>query len=177
MNLHFNNFKITELNTKQGIEFYNLINSNRMRLESYFAGTVKNTKTKEDTLSYCKLIDEKVREKSYLPFTIINKENNSLIGFIDIKNIDWNVPKAEIGYFIDAGQEGKGIITKAVALIIENLIKEYNFKKLLCRANSENIGSIKVALKNGFELEGIIRNDYRTTDNKVVDLNYYGKVF
>jgi len=34
-----------------------------------------------------------------------------------------------------------------------------------------------VALKNGFELEGIIRNDYRTTDNKVVDLNYYGRVF
>ena len=27
------------------------------------------------------------------------------------------------------------------------------------------------------KLEGTIRNDYRTMDNEVVDLNYYGRVF
>ena len=32
-------------------------------------------------------------------------------------------------------------------------------------------------LKNGFELEGTIRRDYKTTKGEVVDLNYYGKVF
>jgi RimJ/RimL family protein N-acetyltransferase len=34
-----------------------------------------------------------------------------------------------------------------------------------------------VILKNGFELEGTIRNDYRTTKGEIVDLNYYGRVF
>ena len=118
-----------------------------------------------------------MKNKSYLPFIIVNKENNDFIGYVDVKNIDWGVPKAELGYFIDLEYEGKGIISQALAVIIDNLTKKYQFKKLLCRVNSQNLGSINVALKNGFELEGTIRNDYRTTDNKVVDLNYYGKVF
>jgi len=174
---NFKNFKIVEFDTKQGESFFNLIDSNRARLSEYFAGTVANTKTLEETLEYCKLIDQKMKNKSYLPFSIINTENNNLVGFIDVKNIDWVVPKAEIGYCIDFKYEGRGIISRALDCVIIYLTKEYHFKKLLCRVNSYNLGSINVALKNGFELEGIIRNDYRTTDNKVVDLNYYGKVF
>jgi len=176
MNVNFKNFNIVEFDTQQGKAFFNLIDTNRARLSEYFAGTVANTKTLEDTLNYCKLIDQRVKNKSYFPFIIINKENNSFIGLIDIKNMDWGVPKAEIGYFIDFEYEGKGIISQALNYVIVYLTKEYHFKKLLCRVNSKNLGSINVALKNGFELEGTIRNDYRTTNNKVVDLNYYGKV-
>ncbi|HMC00789.1 MAG TPA: GNAT family protein, partial [Flavobacteriaceae bacterium] len=72
---------------------------------------------------------------------------------------------------------GKGIITKALANVVEYIVDKYHFKKLLCRANAENIGSIQVALKNGFELEGTIRNDYATIKGRVVDLNYYGHIF
>lgn len=177
MNAKFINFKLVEFDTKQGNSFFNLIDSNRTRLSEYFAGTVANTRTLEDTLEYCNLIDQRMKDKSYLPFIIINGENNDFIGYVDVKNIDWGVPKAELGYFIDLEYEGKGIISQALAVIIDKLTKKYQFKKLLCRVNSQNLGSINVALKNGFELEGTIRNDYRTTDNKVVDLNYYGKVF
>jgi len=176
MNVHFKNFKIVEFDTSQGRSLFNLINSNRARLSEYFAGTVANTKTLEDTLNYCKLIDQRVKNKSYFPFIIVNRENNAFIGLVDVKNIDWLVPKAELGYFIDVNYEGKGIITKALNNVITHLTKEYQFKKLLCRVNSQNLGSVNVALKNGFELEGTIRNDYRTTDNTLVDLNYYGKI-
>ena len=73
--------------------------------------------------------------------------------------------------------ERKGITTKATALVVNYLIESYYFKKLLCRANSRNLGSISVILKNGFQLEGTIRNDYRTSKGKIVDLYYYGRVF
>lgn len=177
MNTNFTDFKIISFNTKHPNSLFNLIDSNRERLETYFAGTVKNTRTLEDTIRYCKQIDERVAQKSYFIYTIIDKKTNSLIGLIDVKNIDWNIPKAELGYFIDTKYEGKGVITRALAQTIEFLIKEYNFKKLLCRVNKQNTGSIKVAEKNGFELEGTIRNDYRTTSGDIVDLNYYGRIF
>jgi hypothetical protein len=32
-------------------------------------------------------------------------------------------------------------------------------------------------MKNGFELEGTVRNDCVTTDGQLVDLDYYGRVF
>lgn len=177
MNIHFNKFYITDFDTKQSIPFFNLINNNRSRLEDFFAGTVSKTKNLEDTIAYCSVIKQRIKDESYFPFVILSKEENKFIGLIDVKNIDWNVPKAEIGYFIDSNYEGKGVISKSLGYVIEHLIQTYKFKKLLCRVNSKNQGSINVAIKNNFQLEGTIRNDYRTTKNKIVDLNYYGRVF
>jgi len=177
MNQSFENFKISLLSTNESRAFFNLIDSNRARLEDFFAGTVSKTKTLEDTNNYCKIIEQRIKDKSYFPFMITDVESDAFIGLVDVKNIDWNVPKAELGSFIDSKYEGQGITTKATTLVIDSLIKTYHFKKLLCRANSKNLGSISVILKNGFELEGTIRNDYRTTKGEIVDLNYYGRVF
>ena len=176
MDHSFKNFKIKILDTNQDELFFELIDNNRARLEDFFAGTVAKTMTINDTKDYCEVIANKIIDKSYFPYIISNLQDQ-FIGLVDVKNIDWNVPKAEIGYFIDAHYEGKGVVTKAVGHIIEYLIDTHQFKKLLCRAGSKNEGSIQVALKNGFGLEGTIRNDYRTTKGEIVDLNYYGRVF
>ena len=176
MNQLFENYKIAPFNTQQSESFFKLIENNRERLEDFFAGTVSRTRTLKDTKKYCDNINQRVNDESYFPY-IISNNTGMFIGLIDVKNIDWNVPKAEIGYFIDFNYEGQGVISKALGFVIEYLIEEYQFKKLLCRANSNNIGSINVALKNGFQLEGTIRNDYRTAKGDIVDLNYYGRVF
>lgn len=177
MNQSFGNYKISLLSTNESKAFFNLIDSNRSRLEDFFAGTVSKTKTHNDTINYCKIIEQKIKDRAYFPFMITDITTNVFIGLVDVKNIDWNVPKAELGSFIDSSYEGKGITTKATTIVVDYLIENYHFKKLLCRANSKNLGSISVILKNGFELEGTIRNDYRTTKGEIVDLNYYGRVF
>ena len=103
--------------------------------------------------------------------------SQKLIGFIDIKNIDWEVPKAELGAFIDKNYEGKGIITHHLTHLIDTIVQRHGFKKLLCRIAKENKRSIQVAIACGFLYEGTIKRDYRTTDGRLIDLNYYGKLF
>ncbi len=177
MNIQFESYSISSLDTSKAEAFYNLIASNRDRLEDFFAGTVSKTRTLNDTVDYCKVIEERRTEQSYFPFIISDSKTKAYIGFIDVKNIVWNIPKAELGYFIDSHYEGKGIISKVLGHVIDYLTLTYNFKKLLCRAAPHNRGSIAVALKNGFQLEGTIRRDYRTTKGEIVDMNYYGRVF
>ncbi|NMH86109.1 GNAT family N-acetyltransferase [Flavivirga algicola] len=177
MDITFENFKITPLDTNEGEKFFKLIDNNRERLEDFFSGTISKTKTLHDTYAYCYDIRQLVLDRRYFPFIIKNLKTDMLIGLIDIKNIDWHIPKAEIGYFIDADYEGQGVISKSLGFVIEYLSKTYHFKKLLCRSNSRNIGSIAVAKKNGFTLEGTIKKDYKTTKGEVVDLDYYGRVF
>ncbi|MDO5981286.1 GNAT family N-acetyltransferase [Flavivirga spongiicola] len=177
MNKTFRNFKITLLDTGESERFFYLIDNNRSRLEDFFAGTVSKTKTLHDTISYCREIEQKILNKSYFPFIISDLKTDTFIGLIDVKNIDWNIPKAEIGYFIDVNYEGQGVISKSLRNVIEHLSEVYRFKKLLCRSNSRNIGSIAVAKKNGFILEGTIKKDYKTTKGEIVDLDYYGRVF
>ncbi|MFY0630789.1 MAG: GNAT family N-acetyltransferase [Flavobacteriaceae bacterium] len=173
----FEDIKIVKFHSERGNDLYDLIERNRNDLNDYFAGTTSKTKTLEDTLAYAVVIEERIQRKEYFPFLLIDKQTDELIGFIDVKNISWSIPKAELGYFIDIHSGGKGITSKAVGLVIDYLIEKYQFKKLLCRVGSKNIGSIKVATKNGFELEGTIRRDYKTTSGKLVDLNYYGRIF
>ncbi|WP_235989329.1 GNAT family N-acetyltransferase [Psychroserpens algicola] len=173
----FDHFNINLLQAHEGEAFHDLINLNRVRLEDFFAGTVAKTLTLDDTLKYCEEIQERIKAKSYFPYVITDTKTNTFVGLVDVKNIDWNVPKAELGYFIDTNYSGRGITSKAVSMVIEALIEIYQFKKLLCRVGSKNLGSINVALKNKFELEGTIRNDYRTTKGEIVDLNYYGRIF
>jgi ribosomal-protein-serine acetyltransferase len=93
---------------------------------------------------------------------------------MDIKSIDWNIPKAELGFFIDENYEGKGIISIAVSKVVEHCFETLKMKKLFLRTHEKNIGSRKVAEKNGFTVEGIIRSDYKTTRGVIVDLMYYG---
>ncbi len=177
MTLTFKNFEIALLQPNDGESLFHLIDSNRARLEDFFAGTVSKTKTLKDTVNYCKEIQQRIEEKSYFPYMITDLNTNKFIGLVDVKNIDWNVPKAELGSFIDANYESQGIVTKASSLVVDFIVDEFKFIKLLCRANSRNKGSIAVILKNGFELEGTIRKDYRTTKGEIVDLNYYGRIF
>lgn len=175
--IRFRTFKITILDTNKSSSFYELIDKNRNRLEAFFAGTVAKMQTLDDTEAYCNEIKQLIKDKLYFPFIISSINDDTFIGLIDIKNINWSIPKAEIGYFIDHEYEGQGIISEGLGLLVDGLVGKYKFKKLLCRANSENAGSINVALKNGFELEGTIRRDYKTTDGVLVDLNYYGRIF
>jgi len=173
----FDHYKINLLQINESEAFFNLIDSNRPRLEDFFAGTVSKTLTLEATKHYCVEIQQRIQSKSYLPFMITDIKTNAFVGLVDVKNIDLNVPKAELGSFIDGNYEGKGIVTEATKLVMNHIVEHYKFIKLLCRASSRNKGSIAVILKNGFELEGTIRKDYRTSKGEIVDLNYYGRVF
>lgn len=175
--MQFNNYKISLLKASESEAFFNLIENNRARLEDFFAGTVSKTQTLKDTIEYSAEIEQRIECKSYFPFIITDTKTGNFVGLVDVKNMDWNIPKAELGLFIDQHYEGKGITTKAMHLVIDYIVNEYRFKKLLCRASSKNLGSISVILKNDFELEGTIRRDYKTTKGEIVDLNYYGRIF
>ena len=80
---------------------------------------------------------------------------------------------AEIGYWIGEPYWGKGIATKALALVTE-----YGFKKLdLIRIYSGvfefNKASMRVLEKNGYELEGIFKNAVVKNDNVCNEHRFY----
>ncbi len=65
---------------------------------------------------------------------------------------------AEIGYFIGEPYWGKGIATKAVALITEYGFKELDLNRIYTGVFEYNIASMKVLEKNGFKKEGVFKN-------------------
>ena len=172
----FDNYTIRLINEDEGDKFFRIMDSNRKRLEDYFAGTVAKTRTIEDTRAYVTEMGERIRNKTYLPFVIVDNTTGEFTGLVDVKNIDWNVPKAELGCFFDGNHTGKGLAERALRSVLEHLESEYKFIKLFLRTHDGNTTARKLAGKCGFELEGRIRKDYKTTGGEVIDCLYYGRI-
>ena len=172
--MKFDNYLLRPIEKKDVQGYFELIDNNRKRLEDFFAGTVAKNRSLEDTRIFVPEVIQKAAGRTYFSFVIIDTITNTIVGYTDIKNIDWNIPKAEIGYFIDKDYESKGIISKAVTKIIEYCFNELKLRKIFLRTHESNIGSIRIAEKHGFQQEGIIRSDYKTTSGKIIDVIYYG---
>ena len=177
MKISFDTYTINPLDTTNPLAFYELIENNRERLIHFFPGTSASANTLEATQNYMKEVADQIKNKTYLPYIISETDTNQYVGLVDFKHMDWRIPKTEMGYLIDQHFTGKGIITQAADLVIKYAVENYNFRKILCRISPTNPGSINVAKRLGFELEGKIRNDFISPSGEAIDLHYYGMIF
>jgi RimJ/RimL family protein N-acetyltransferase len=174
--MKFEKYELRLIKKEDALPFFQLIENNRPRLEDFIAGIVSKTKNYTDTEIFIDEVIERNLNKTYFPYVIIDTSNQEFIGFFDVKNIDWNIPKAEIGYFIDEKHTGKGLAEKSLNKIIDTFFLNLKFSKLVLRIHPDNKSSIYVAEKCGFIAEGLIRNDYKKSNGEIVDLIYFGKI-
>lgn len=174
--MQFDHYTIRLLTLHDTHAFYQMVDKNRSRLEDFFTGTVSRTQTKEGTKEFVADITRRAEEQTYFPFVIIDNTCDKIIGFMDLKNIDWTIPKAEMGGYIDEGYAGRGITAQAFEVFCHHAFQKYGFQKLFLRTHHSNTAARRIAEKTGFEVEGTIRRDYKTTSGELVDLIYYGKL-
>ncbi len=169
-------FHIRLMSADDADAYFELLDRNRKFLEEYFPVTVALTHSREDTINYITNSLYKIERKEFYPFLILAKKENTIIGSIFVKSIEWNIPKAELAYFIDHQMAGNGIITAALSQVITYCFHELLIRKLLIKTHETNFRSRRVAEKNGFQVEGTIRYDHKTTDGRLLDMLYYGLV-
>lgn len=105
------------------------------------------------------------------------KETGEFVGSSGLHRIDWNVRKFEIGYWIDSKFEGKGLMTEAVERITEFAFEELHANRVEIRCDSENVRSRSVAARLAYTLEGTLRHDSLSADNKKLrDTCIYAKI-
>lgn len=174
--MHFDNYTIRLLTADDLLPYFDMMERNRKRLEDYFAGTVSKTLTLEATAQFLAENIQKAAARIYFPFIIEENTTHAFAGYIDLKNIIWKIPKAELGCFFDENHTGKGLATTALQMVTDHCFQELGIKKLYLRTHETNTPARRTAEKCGFEIEGHIRCDHITTSGEVVDLLYYGRV-
>ena len=90
------------------------------------------------------------------------------VGTVFIKKIDRENRKGEFGIFI--GEEafrGKGIAGQAVEQILKIAFTELQLNRVYLSVMADNIPAIRAYRKAGFEMEGILREDYLRADGFV----------
>jgi [ribosomal protein S5]-alanine N-acetyltransferase len=65
---------------------------------------------------------------------------------------------ANLGYWVDASRNGRGLATRAVAAAVEQAFGPLGLHRLQAGTLVDNVASQRVLEKNGFELIGLARN-------------------
>ncbi|MED4228346.1 GNAT family N-acetyltransferase [Neobacillus cucumis] len=108
---------------------------------------------------------------------IFNRETGQFIGATGLHRMNWEVPKFEIGYWIDTRLSGNGYITESTKALTEFCFNELNAKRVEIRCDSKNTKSRKIPEKLGFTLEGILKNDGISADKQELrDTCIYAKL-
>ncbi len=101
--------------------------------------------------------------------------DGEIVGSISVEpKSDIYIKDTEIGYMLLSEYHGKGIMTEATRQICELAFAELDIERITGNVCSPNIASQKVLLKNGFELEGIMKKAVYKNGN-IADLHIYGK--
>jgi ribosomal-protein-serine acetyltransferase len=95
-----------------------------------------------------------------------------LAGVIGQHYIDSLNRRTELGYWIDAGHQGRGIITRATARLVDYAFQEQDCNRVILQCAVGNVKSRAVAERLGFTQEGISREAEWLYD-RYVDLVVY----
>ena len=101
---------------------------------------------------------------------------NEFVGVCTMFEINYGNESGEIGYWLNPKYAQQGFMSEAVNAVSTEFFNR-GFKRIIIKANPENIASCKVAEKCGFEREGLLRSyDFLPILNKREDVVLYSKI-
>lgn len=115
------------------------------------------------------LLDEQAKGISL--FYLIKDQSDSIIGRMNLVDIEKNQGVGNIGYRIGQAYTGKGIAVKALNLLLKNVSK-MNLSKIKAQTTTTNIASQKVLEKNGFIHERTSDEEFEMNGQKF-NFTYY----
>ena len=147
-----------------------LVDENRDYLREWLPW-VDGTKTAEDTRNFIRISLEQFAANGGFAAGLWYR--GELAGTIGFHKIDWPNQKAEIGYWISAGFQGKGIVTRAARALVDYTFNELGLNRMEIRCAEGNKKSRAIAERLGFHQEGTLRQSLLLNDH-YVDMVIYG---
>jgi ribosomal-protein-serine acetyltransferase len=99
--------------------------------------------------------------------------DGAIVGAVGCHPIDWLNFNCSIGYWLDAAHQGRGVITRSVAALVEYLFEEAGLHRVTIQCGTGNHRSCAIPQRLGFRREGVLREAEWVNDHWV-DLVVWG---
>lgn len=132
--------------------------------------------TLEETHDYIAEMLRRQAAQTHLYASIMIKGTDTLVGTAMLFNFDHVANQAEVGYVLHQDFWGKGYASEAVALMDCFARETLGLHRIHARVVSGNMASARVLVKNGFDLEGRLRDHYKI-EGQYYDGLILGKVY
>lgn len=131
--------------------------------------------TIDDALELIELINSRGAAGESVQWAITIKGNDSVIGLIGFWRIVKEHHYAELGYTIAREHWGMGHATEAIAGTLDYGFGTLGFHRVEAITRPQNTASIRALEKNGFKLEGHLKENIRWND-EYHDSLHFGKL-
>lgn len=129
----------------------------------------------EDAKAFFDLVDRESEAGRMVAGAIVAHADGRLLGGIGLSDISSLNASAEVGYWVAAEERGRGVATRATALIVDWGFAELDIGRIGLLADIDNVASRRVAQKLGFVEEGVLRS-YLMTRRGRRDTVTYGRL-
>ncbi|RJT24171.1 50S ribosomal protein L7/L12-serine acetyltransferase [Buttiauxella izardii] len=101
--------------------------------------------------------------------------NGNMIGVVSFNQIEPTNKTAYIGYWLDENVLGQGVISRALDAVMQKYANEGLVRRFVIKCIVSNTASNRVAQRNGFALEGRLKQaEY--LNGEFHDQNIYGRI-
>ena len=125
----------------------------------------------EDTCDYIRQNLQQFAERQGFAMHIVFQ--SQIAGNVGYNTINWQDQKTEMGYWLGASYQGKGLMTKACRALIDHAFNELKLNRVEMQCAVDNRKSRRVPERLGFKEEGILRQAEWVHDH-FNDLIVYG---
>ena|SRR2546423_259000 len=147
-------------------ELFRVIDHNRAYLREWLPW-VDGSRLPSDTRHFIRTAREQFENQDTISSGIW--VDGQLAGAIGVHKIDWANRNTSIGYWLDAAQQGRGIMTRACRAMVDHVFREFGLHRLEIRCATGNERSCAIPHRLGFTREGVLRETQWLYD-RFVDL-------
>lgn len=149
---------------------YLLIESNRAYLREWLPW-IDYTQSVEDEQAF--ISNACIQYQNNQSFIYAIWYQQQIVGTIGYNQLDWTNRKVDIGYWLAAQYQGKGIMTRSCRALIGYAFDDLKLNKVEIRCATMNTHSCAIPQRLGFIQEGTMRQAEWLYDH-YVDLKLYG---
>jgi ribosomal-protein-serine acetyltransferase len=161
--------ELRQIDEDDAQELTDLIDRNRAYLKEWLPWLDSSTDI-HDTARFIGRSLEQALDDNGLTLGIVS--NGSLAGVVGEHYLDSLNRRTELGYWLNAGHQGQGIVTRSVARLADYAFAEQNCHRIIIQCAVGNIKSRAIPERLGFIQEGVLREAEWLYDH-YVDLAIY----
>lgn len=154
-------------------DLHGLVVKNRIFLQTAF-DWAQHVGSEEDTRRNVQS-NQMLHQRGYAKMFLIFFKDE-LAGVLSFNAIEPANKAGYIGYWLDEGQQGKGILSQALRAFMRYYVGRGEIRRFVIKCRVDNLSSNRVAQRNGFALEGCLR-EAEMLNGRYDDVNLYARIF
>ncbi|HZE06370.1 MAG TPA: GNAT family N-acetyltransferase [Solirubrobacteraceae bacterium] len=160
--------KLRLLEETDAEELHALIEANRAQLARWLPWA--EGQGFEDTLDFIRNTRSQASDNDGFQTAIVR--SGDIVGMVGYPGVDWANRSTRVGYWLDDGHQGRGIVTAAVRVLVDHALTVWQLNRVEIHASVENRRSRAIPERLGFREEGTLWQ-YQLVNGRYLDCVVY----